>query len=57
MTLARTIKLYKLADKPATPGLREVRAGDAPQIRALLNTYLQRFALAQVFSLEEVEHM
>ncbi len=30
--MARTIKLYKLPDETATPGLREARASDAPQV-------------------------
>ncbi len=33
MTLARTLKLYKLPDAPQTPGLRQMRAEDAPQAR------------------------
>jgi len=36
MTLARTLKLYKLADVPQTPGLRQMRAEDAPQARLSL---------------------
>ncbi len=34
MTLARTIKLYKLPDAPLTPGLRPARREDAEQVRA-----------------------
>jgi hypothetical protein len=33
MTLARTLKLYKLLDAPATPGLRPMTAADVPQAR------------------------
>ena len=33
MTMARTLKLYKLPDAPQTPGLRQMRAEDAPQAR------------------------
>ncbi len=33
MTMARTIKLYKLPDTPATPGMREATAADAEQVR------------------------
>lgn len=32
MTMARTIKLYKLPDIPVTPGLREARPEDAPKV-------------------------
>jgi hypothetical protein len=33
MTLPRTLKLYKLPDQAATPGLRPLRAADVPQVR------------------------
>lgn len=33
MTMARTLKLYKLADQPVTPGLRQMEARDVPQVR------------------------
>lgn len=56
MTLARTIKLYKLPSAPATPGLRPMAASDAPAVAALLNDYLSRFKLAQRFSAEEARH-
>ena len=32
MTMARTLKLYKLLDAPATPGLRPMTAADVPQV-------------------------
>ncbi|GFR43176.1 hypothetical protein Agub_g4226 [Astrephomene gubernaculifera] len=56
MTMARTMKLYKLPDTPATPGLREIRASDAEQVAELLNTHLQRYKVTQVFTPEEVAH-
>ena len=31
MTMARTIKLYKLPDKPRTPGIRPLEKRDVPQ--------------------------
>lgn len=34
MTMARTLKLYKLLDVPATPGLRPMTAADVPQVRS-----------------------
>ena len=56
MTLARTIKLYKLPSTPATPGLRPMRESDAPAVAALLNAYLAKFKLAQKFTPEEAAH-
>lgn len=47
MTMARTLKLYKLPDAPATPRLREATPADAPQLVPLINTYLARFRLTQ----------
>ena len=32
MTMACTIKLYKLPDETATPGLRRMRPEDVPQV-------------------------
>ena len=32
MTMARTLKLYKLPDAPVTPGLRPMTAADVPQV-------------------------
>lgn len=32
MTMARTLKLYKLPDQPATPGLRQMEDKDVPQV-------------------------
>ncbi len=34
MTMARTIKLYKLPDKPKTPGIRPLEKRDVPQVCA-----------------------
>ncbi|KAG2486222.1 hypothetical protein HYH03_015184 [Edaphochlamys debaryana] len=56
MTMARTIKLYKLPDEPLTPGMREARPEDAPKLVPLLNDYLARYRLTQVFNEEEVAH-
>lgn len=57
MTLARTIKLYKLPDTPQTPGLRVMEDKDVPGVTAMLNDYLKKFRVTQVFSEEEVAHM
>lgn len=41
MTMARTIKLYKLADQPKTPGIRPLEKRDVPQVCA--SPYKQAF--------------
>jgi len=56
MTMARTIKLYKLPDAPITPGIRPFEPRDGPQVMELLNSYLQRYRITQKFSLEDVLH-
>lgn len=56
MTMARTIKLYKLPDVPVTPGIRELKTDDILEVHELLNSYLARFKVAQVYSAEEVAH-
>ena len=55
-TMARTIKLMKLDTNTSTPGLREMKEGDAAQVTKLLNNYLRKFAVAPVFSEGEVKH-
>ncbi|GAX73599.1 hypothetical protein CEUSTIGMA_g1050.t1 [Chlamydomonas eustigma] len=56
MTMARTIKLYKLPDEPLTPGLRPIKQEDVPQVTDLLNKYLAKFRITQVFDEQEVAH-
>ncbi|CAK0785601.1 glycylpeptide N-tetradecanoyltransferase [Coccomyxa viridis] len=56
MTLARTLKLYKLPDQPQTPGLRPLTAQDVPQVTQLLSQYLSTYELAPIFTEEEVLH-
>lgn len=56
MTLARTIKLYRLAEKPATPGLRPMERRDVPQVTALLAGYLKQYQLAPALDEDEVAH-
>lgn len=56
MTMARTIRLYKLPTEPATPGLRPMTAADVPAVAQLLNGYLSKYKLTQHFSQEEVAH-
>lgn len=56
MTMQRTIKLFKLADAPQTPGFRQMTKDDVPQAFALLANYLKAFKLQPVFNEEEFEH-
>lgn len=37
MTLARTLKLFKLPEEPQTPGLRPLTPQDVPQVRPSAN--------------------
>lgn len=39
MTLARTVKLYRLPGSPATPGLRAMERRDVQKVAALLARY------------------
>ncbi|XP_057651343.1 glycylpeptide N-tetradecanoyltransferase [Diorhabda carinulata] len=56
MTLQRTLKLYKLPDKPKTPGFRKMTPNDVPQAHKLLEEYLSRFDLAPNFNEEDFTH-
>lgn len=56
MTMARTIKLYKLHDEQQLPGWRLLRQTDIPAAHRLLHDYLKRFSLAPVFTAEEFSH-
>jgi len=58
MTMSRTVKLYKMPDDPATPGFRQMRDGDVPQVTALLKEYLGRdqFRLHPELDEAEVRH-
>ena len=57
MTMARTIKLYKLPEETATPGLRPMERRDVAGVTALLKDYLAQFPVAPVFSESEVKHL
>eukprot|EP00727_Mastigamoeba_balamuthi_P001543 m51a1_g11386 putative glycylpeptide n-tetradecanoyltransferase 1 (487) ;mRNA; r:10607-12842 len=56
MTMSRTIKLYKLPDKPETPGLRPMQHKDARAVLKLLHEGLAKFKLVPVYTEEEVCH-
>eukprot|EP00940_MAST-03C_sp_MAST-3C-sp2_P002815 g2815.t1 len=55
MTLARTIKLYKLPAKPAGK-LRPMTKADVPSACKLLNTYLAKFKLHIHFDEDDFAH-
>ena len=56
MTMARTIKLYKLPDRPVCGRLRAMTPDDVPQAHALLSNYLSKFALAPKLDVDEFAH-
>ncbi|BDA48372.1 Glycylpeptide N-tetradecanoyltransferase 1 [Coccomyxa sp. Obi] len=56
MTLARTLKLYKLPEQPVTAGLRPLEPKDVPQVAELLRGHLAQFELAPEFTEDEVLH-
>jgi len=55
-TPARQIAKFRLPEKTAAHGLRDMEHKDVPAVLDLLNRYLKRFDMAQVFSKEEVQH-
>lgn len=56
MTMARTMKLYRLPAKPATPGVRPMEPRDVPAVTRLLAQYLQRYHLAPHMDEADVAH-
>ena len=56
MTMARMIKLYKLPEKPSTPGLRPMEPKDVPSAHKLLEEYLGKFKLCVKFSQDDFAH-
>merc|ERR1719235_1465618 len=44
MTMARTIKLYKVPDQPQLPGMREMQKKDIKKVYDLVFGYLNKFA-------------
>ena len=47
MTMARTLKLFKLPDAPATPGMREMRDADVPQVSGRRGRGKRRMSLGR----------
>lgn len=58
MTLARMIRLNKVADKPhlLSRGLREMEEKDVVQVTELYNKYMQRFDMAIILTEDEARH-
>jgi len=56
MTISRTIKLYKVPDKPQLSGMREMEPRDVPRVAELVIGYLKKFPLHPEFNAEEVGH-
>lgn len=51
------IKHYKVADQPGISGIREMVEADVPQVRELLNKFLNRYDVAPVFQTDDdVKH-
>jgi glycylpeptide N-tetradecanoyltransferase len=56
MTMARTIKLYKVPDSPQLPGMREMTTRDVPRVFELMSGYLKKFTLHPEFTEDEIAH-
>lgn len=56
MTMARTIKLYKVPEVPQLPGMRGMREEDVPRVFELVTAYLRKFPLHPEFSEDELAH-
>uniref|UniRef100_A0A7S4QTD2 Glycylpeptide N-tetradecanoyltransferase n=1 Tax=Alexandrium monilatum TaxID=311494 RepID=A0A7S4QTD2_9DINO len=56
MTMARTIKLYKLPAVTQLPGMRKMEPRDVQRVADLVTGYLKKFPLHPEFTAEEVGH-
>jgi len=56
MTLARTIKLFRVATTPQLPGIRAMEPRDVPAAFKLLSNYLKKFSLYQIYNEAEFGH-
>jgi glycylpeptide N-tetradecanoyltransferase len=54
--MSMTEKLYKLPEKPQTPGFRALTAKDIPQVYTHLVAYLKKFTMAPEFTEKELKH-
>lgn len=55
-TLARFTKSLALPPAALTPGWREMKVKDLPQVSSLLGRYLKRFDISPEYDAREVEH-
>jgi len=56
MTMARTIRLFKLPETTSSVGLRPLEAKDCPSACKVLNKYLEKFNIYMHFNEEEFKH-
>jgi glycylpeptide N-tetradecanoyltransferase len=56
MTMARTIKLYKVPEHPQLPGMRKMEPKDIKQVFDLVQGYLKKFSLHPKFTPDELAH-
>jgi len=56
MTMARTIKLYKVPEKPQLPGMREMKEKDVQRVYELVSGHLKKFPLHPEFAQDEIAH-
>lgn len=56
MTMARTVKLYRLPSETRTKGFRELKKEDCLQVQALLEDYLSKFRVSPKLGLPDIEH-
>lgn len=56
MTLARLIRLNRLASKPAIPGMREMGEADLEAVCDLFKRYMGRFDMVPELTVEEARH-
>ncbi|CAN0458458.1 unnamed protein product, partial [Laminaria digitata] len=56
MTMARTLKLYKLPERTNSANVTSMTPEDVPSAHALLTTYLKQFKLAPQLSEDEFAH-
>jgi len=56
MTMARTIKLYKVPETTQLPGMRPMEPRDVQRVTELVTGYLKKFPLHPEFTSDEVAH-
>merc|ERR1719424_601282 len=56
MTMARTIKLYKVPEHPQLVGMREMEEKDVQRVYELVTGYLKKFPLHPEFEKDEIAH-